>query len=64
MTNQRNQQQQQQQRNQQGFAANNANAGQQNTATEFATETNVTEVRRQTQTSANRNAQQQNNPTE
>ncbi len=42
-------------------AAANA-AAQQNTATEFAAETNVAEVRRQNQQSANR-AAQQNNPT-
>ncbi len=42
-------------------AAANA-AAQQNTVTEFASETNVAQVRRQNQQSANR-ANQQNNPT-
>jgi len=42
-----------------------ANAAEYNTNAEFATETNVAEVRRQNQQSANRAAQQaqQNNPT-
>jgi small acid-soluble spore protein E (minor gamma-type SASP) len=39
-----------------------ANAAQQNTATEFASETNVAEVRAKNQKSAARSAQQ-NNPT-
>lgn len=48
-------------RNNKANAAANA-AAQQNTATEFASETNVAQVRRQNQQSANR-AAQQNNPT-
>jgi small acid-soluble spore protein E (minor gamma-type SASP) len=50
------------QRNKQEGMNAAANAASQNTATEFAAETNVAEVRRQNQQSAAR-ANQQNNPT-